>query len=212
MSRGVLPADVPALRAYVGLGGNLGDRLATLRAGARALAHHLPRTQLVAASPVYETRPIGPSSEPFLNAVAELRTHLPPLELLESMLDIERQHGRTRHGKWEARTLDLDLLLLLRPTADAWAQVETQSERLCVPHPRMLERDFVLVPLVDLLGPRAQVSGRALGRWLERLGQEQRTILRRLDEGLIDAADGGLPDGEAVIGSRASAMRHREGG
>lgn len=172
------------MRAFLGIGGNLGDRLATLRSGVSALARDVPHTRVLGGSPVYETRPLGPSEEPFLNAVVEIRTSLSPTELLERLLDIEIRHGRQRHGKWEARTLDLDVLLLQRARSTDWVDVTVSNERLSVPHPRMTERDFVLVPLADLVGAEAMIRGRSLHEWLERLDDGARTILRRLDEGL----------------------------
>jgi 2-amino-4-hydroxy-6-hydroxymethyldihydropteridine diphosphokinase len=166
------------------LGGNLGDRLATLRSAVDALANGLPDTRLVATSPVYETRPVGPSSEPFLNAVVELRTLLSPHALLGWLLRIEQLHGRQRHGRWGARTLDLDLLLVDRRIAKAWEAVAIDDEQLQVPHPRLTERDFVLTPLVDLRGLAVAVRDRALGEWLDGLEDTARTVLRRVDDGL----------------------------
>lgn len=171
-------------RCIVGLGGNLGDRLATLRSAVAAMADELPDTRLGATSSVHETRPIGPSSEPFLNAAVELYTRLSPHELLGGLLRIEQQHGRQRHQRWGARTLDLDLLLIERRAGEAWEAVSVDDERLQVPHPRLTERDFVLVPLIELRGAGVVVRGRALGEWLEGLEGGARTVLRRVDEGL----------------------------
>ena len=147
-------------RAYVGLGGNLGDRLATLRSAVRALGE-LPSTRVVAASAVYETRPVGPSTEPFLNAAVELRTRLEPEALLEALLGIEARHGRERRLRWDARTLDLDLLLYLRATATGWEPVRMRVDGLTLPHPRLAE-----------------------------MAEEERTVLRQAlaAEGLLDAA------------------------
>lgn len=184
-------------RAFVGLGGNLGDRLGTLRAAAAALDRDLPRTRVVAASSVYETRPVGPSSEPFLNAAVELRTELRPEQLLEELLRIEQRHGRVRLRQWDARTLDLDVLLLMRASAtEGWVLEETSGARLCVPHPRMVERDFVLVPLGELVEGAVEVRGKTLARWLDGLRDEQRTVLRRLDEELMERPRGGVAEEE----------------
>jgi 2-amino-4-hydroxy-6-hydroxymethyldihydropteridine diphosphokinase len=173
-------ADVDAggdgeARAYVGLGGNLGDRLATLRSAVRAL-DEATGTRVVAASAVYETRPVGPSTEPFLNAAVELRTRLGPERLLEVLLAVEARHGRERRRRWDARTLDLDLLVYV--PAGAGEPVRMRADGLTLPHPRIGERDFVLVPLRDLVGERAVVNDRAVGEWLAALEPAERTILR----------------------------------
>lgn len=162
-------------RAYVGLGGNLGDRLATLRSAVRALGE-ASGTRVVAASAVYETRPVGPSTEPFLNAAVELRTRLGPEGLLDVLLGIEAMHGRERRRRWDARTLDLDLLVYV--PAGAGEPVRMRADGLTLPHPRLGERDFVLVPLGELVGARAVVNDRAVGEWLAELEPAERTILR----------------------------------
>lgn len=183
-------------RAYVGLGGNLGDRLATLRSAVRALGE-VRDTRVVAASAVYETRPVGPSIEPFLNAAVELRTRLSPEALLEELLGIEARHGRERRRRWDARTLDLDLLMYLQQgaggTESAWEEPRMREDGLTLPHPRIGERDFVLVPLRDLLGGAAEVNGRGIEGWLAGMAEEERTILRGVLEagGLLGGAGAG---------------------
>ena len=97
---------------YVGLGSNLGDRLGTLQAAARQLRDGaVPGTVLVRSSPVYETRPLGPSTAVYMNAAVELRTVAEPQALLAALQLLELRHGRTRRTRWEARTLDLDVQL-----------------------------------------------------------------------------------------------------
>jgi 2-amino-4-hydroxy-6-hydroxymethyldihydropteridine diphosphokinase len=130
------------VRAYVGLGSNLGDRAAHLLLGLSALSR-LPETRLLRLSPVYETDPVGPPQPPYLNMVAELETELSPKGLLAEMLRIEKALGRERRERWGSRTLDLDLLL--------YGDLVLEEEGLSVPHPRLHERAFVLVPLLDLL-------------------------------------------------------------
>ena len=130
------------MRAYVGLGSNLGDRAAHLLLGLSALSR-LPKTHLLKLSPVYETDPVGPPQPPYLNMVAELETELSPKGLLAEMLRIEKALGRERRERWGPRTLDLDLLL--------YGDLVLEEEGLSVPHPRLHERAFVLVPLLDLL-------------------------------------------------------------
>ena len=109
------PIAAPAL-AYVGIGGNLGDRATILGSAVDVFARGwIPGTRLLRCSPAFETRPLGPSRFPFLNAALELATTLTPIELLDALLTIERSHGRTRRAssRWGARTLDLDLLVYL---------------------------------------------------------------------------------------------------
>ncbi|HHQ42371.1 MAG TPA: 2-amino-4-hydroxy-6-hydroxymethyldihydropteridine diphosphokinase, partial [Chromatiales bacterium] len=139
------------MRAYVGLGANLGDARASLRRALEALAA-LPASRLVAVSSLYRTRPHGPQDQPdFLNAVAALETALAPVELLARLQAIEAAAGRRRDGpRWGPRTLDLDLLL------HGAARLETP--RLVLPHPRIAERPFVLVPLAEL-DPALEVPG-----------------------------------------------------
>jgi 2-amino-4-hydroxy-6-hydroxymethyldihydropteridine diphosphokinase len=130
------------VRAYVGLGSNLGDRAGYLLLGLSALSR-LPKTRLLRLSPVYETEPIGPPQPRYLNMVAELETGLPPRVLLSEMLRIEKALGRERKERFGPRTLDLDLLL--------YGDLVLREEGLELPHPRLHERAFVLVPLADLL-------------------------------------------------------------
>jgi 2-amino-4-hydroxy-6-hydroxymethyldihydropteridine diphosphokinase len=103
----------------------------------------LPKTHLLRLSPVYETDPVGPPQPPYLNMVAELETELSPKGLLAEMLRVEKALGRERRERWGPRTLDLDLLL--------YGDLVLEEEGLSVPHPRLHERAFVLVPLLDLL-------------------------------------------------------------
>lgn len=143
--------------AFVALGSNLGDRDAHLAFGARALAA-LPGVELEAVSPVYETAPVGPPQGEYLNAVARLRTTLAPRALLDAMLAIETRGGRTRDPEraLSPRTLDLDLLLYGAETIEA--------PGLEVPHPRLNERAFVLIPLADVGADiRHPVLGKTLG-------------------------------------------------
>lgn len=140
------------IRAYVGLGSNLGDSLALVRAGAQAL-DALPSTRLVALSRMYRTPAWGPVPQPdYVNAAAAIDTTLAPMELLDALLAIERDAGRDRSAvaQWGPRTLDLDLLLY----GDAVIDVPG----LHVPHPRLHERAFVIVPLADI-APSLRIPG-----------------------------------------------------
>ncbi|HEY8376579.1 MAG TPA: 2-amino-4-hydroxy-6-hydroxymethyldihydropteridine diphosphokinase [Nannocystis sp.] len=169
-----MTTERPAGVAYVALGSNLGDREGTLSAALRELrSAALPATELLRCSPVFETRPIGPSTAPFLNAVAELRTRLSPLDLLTGLLALEDRHGRTRQVRWGARTLDLDLLVYL---VDGRSQRE-DSPRLTLPHRELARRDFVLAPLAAL-APDLRPWGEAtVAELLAALAPEDRTIL-----------------------------------
>jgi 2-amino-4-hydroxy-6-hydroxymethyldihydropteridine diphosphokinase len=125
-------------RAFLGLGSNLGDRVRYLREAVAALP------DVAAVSPVYETDPLGGPGEqrPYLNLVVELDTRSSPRELLELCRRMEADAKRVRTERWGPRTLDVDVL---------WVDGQTASdEDLEVPHPRMWERRFVLVPLADL--------------------------------------------------------------
>lgn len=163
-------------RYFVGLGSNLGDRLASLRAAATALAQ-LEGVELHACSGVWETRPVGPGSGAFLNAAVELRASIEAETLLASLLEIELAHGRVRVERWGDRTLDLDLLCGFE--ADG-RELVIDSDALTLPHPEAFARDFVLRPLVEL-DPELRVRGRSCARALAELGEAQRTLLRRLD-------------------------------
>jgi 2-amino-4-hydroxy-6-hydroxymethyldihydropteridine diphosphokinase len=135
------------VRAYLGLGSNLGDRQAHLRAAVAALP------DVVAVSPVYETDPVGgpPGQGPYLNLVVALETARSPRELLELGQSLEDAAGRVRKERYGPRTLDVDVLLVGSLCVD--------EPDLVVPHPRMWERRFVLAPLADL----ANGSVRRLG-------------------------------------------------
>jgi 2-amino-4-hydroxy-6-hydroxymethyldihydropteridine diphosphokinase len=129
--------------AFIALGSNLGDARAQVLDAFEALAR-LPGTRLLARSPLYLTPPWGVLDQPpFVNAVAQVDTTLPPHALLDELLVIERAAGRVRDGeRWGPRTLDLDVLHM-----DA---VVLSDQRLSLPHPRIRERAFVLLPLHDL--------------------------------------------------------------
>ncbi|KLD63617.1 2-amino-4-hydroxy-6-hydroxymethyldihydropteridine diphosphokinase [Dyella japonica] len=129
--------------AYIALGSNLGDAQAQVL-GAFAALDALPQTRLLARSPLYLTPPWGVLEQPpFINAVAQIDTALTPHELLDALLKVERAAGRVRDGeRWGPRTLDLDVLHM--------DGVALSDDRLTLPHPRMAERAFVLLPLNDL--------------------------------------------------------------
>jgi len=151
--------------AFIGLGANLGDPVAHVRGALTALAA-LPHTRLLRSSSLYRTAPVGYRTQPdFVNAVAALDTTLDPPSLLAALRAIETAAGRERTFPNAPRTLDLDLLLYGDAVIDAPA--------LCVPHPRMHERAFVLAPLVEI-APQATIPGRGLAAdWLARAGAQR---------------------------------------
>lgn len=155
--------------AHVGLGANLGDAAATLRAALQALAA-LPGCRLQSVSSLYRSAPVDASGPDFLNAVAALHTRLTPTGLLDALQAIEQRFGRQRPYPNAPRTLDLDLLLL--------GDMVLQTPRLTLPHPRLHQRAFVLQPLLELapglhapgLGPLVAHLSAVTGQRLQRLG------------------------------------------
>jgi 2-amino-4-hydroxy-6-hydroxymethyldihydropteridine diphosphokinase len=130
------------MNAFIGLGSNLGDREAMIRQALEALAA-LPQTELLRASSLYDTEPVGDVEQPnFLNAVAHVDTSLPARQLLWNLLLIEKRLGRERARRWGPRIIDLDLLL--------YGNEVIEEADLRVPHPELTRRAFVLVPLVEL--------------------------------------------------------------
>lgn len=153
---------------YLSLGANLGARAQTLREALRRLAQ-LPGTQLVRASAFHETAPWGKTDQPpFLNGAACLSTRLAPEALLAACQEIERALGRVRHEHWGARTLDIDLVYGVCGAAE----VRVATPRLTLPHPYLLERAFVLVPLAEI-APELVLAGRPIAAWCEENGAQQ---------------------------------------
>ncbi|MFN3884117.1 MAG: 2-amino-4-hydroxy-6-hydroxymethyldihydropteridine diphosphokinase [Rhodocyclaceae bacterium] len=155
--------------AYVALGANLGNPIATVRAAIGAL-QELPQSRLVASSSLYRTAPVGLKHQPdFINAVAMIETTLPAYGLLAQLFAIEARFGRVRSVRNAPRTLDLDLLLC--------GDQVIESPELTLPHPRMAERAFVLVPLAEIapgltipgLGPLSALLPRVADQRIERL-------------------------------------------
>lgn len=131
---------------FIGLGANLGDPLKHLQNAYDELTQ-LSQTAVTRLSAIYRSAPIGPGDQgDYLNAVAALDTDLSPLEMLDALQAIEARAGRERTQRWAARTLDLDVLL--------YGDLTINCERLRVPHVELFKRNFVLVPLAELL-PRA---------------------------------------------------------
>jgi 2-amino-4-hydroxy-6-hydroxymethyldihydropteridine diphosphokinase len=166
------PQTPQMIDVAIALGSNLGDSLAILEAALITLDEHADIT-LVSRSSWYKTRPIGPPQPDYLNGCALLQTTLEPLPLLEQLLAIERRFGRQRGERWGPRSLDLDILL--------YGDVVVTTESLQIPHPRMCERAFVLVPLAEIapdwIEPVTGLSVASLCAAVEKTGVE------RLQEG-----------------------------
>ncbi|KJE26999.1 2-amino-4-hydroxy-6-hydroxymethyldihydropteridine diphosphokinase [Geobacillus thermoleovorans] len=154
--------------AYLALGSNLGDRVSYLRSAIEALHHH-QEIFITSSSSIYETDPVGYVDQgKFLNMVIEVATSLSPFALLDATQQIEQRFGRKREIRWGPRTLDLDILL--------YNHENIETEQLTIPHPRMAERAFVLIPLLEV---------------------NSRVAIPNLSEPLIDII-GRLPDKKGV--------------
>ena len=141
-------------RAFIGLGSNLQDPEAQVNHALLALGK-LPKTKLVKASSLYKTSPVGYiDQQDFINAVAEISTALSPLELLDAILNIETEAGRERPFANAPRVLDCDLLL--------YDDIKVATEKLTLPHPRMFERGFVLLPLAEISPNLTAPSGESI--------------------------------------------------
>lgn len=139
---------------YIALGSNLDQPQQQLTTALDRLQHSQV-VALIAVSPFYRSKPLGPQDQPdYVNAVAQIRTDLSALELLDFLQDLERQQGRVRLRRWGERTLDLDILL--------FNQEIIQHERLIVPHREMNNREFVLIPLLDIAPDLILPNGKAL--------------------------------------------------
>lgn len=161
--------------AYVGLGGNVGDSVGVLRAAVHRLMT-VPRSRLLAVSRFYRTPAWGQTDQAdFVNAVAAIRTALPPRVLLDELLSIERDFGRERaadgSGRWGPRTLDLDILL--------YGDDRVDLPGLHLPHPHLHERAFALMPLLDLVDD-IEIPGRGSAR--RALGSAERGGIALLPE------------------------------
>lgn len=154
----VKPTDL--CRAFVALGSNLEDPARQVESGFLELSG-LPDTRLIARSSLYRSAPVDAPGQPdYINAVAEIETRLAPVQLLEAMLNVERRRGRIREHHNAPRTLDLDLLL--------YENLACHEHGLTLPHPRMHERAFVLLPLQEI-APDCRIPGLGpLSEWIRR--------------------------------------------
>lgn len=156
-------------RAYLGLGSNLGRREANLKRALEELGQRGVRVESV--SPIYETEPWGVLRQPrFLNAACAIRTDYPPHVLLDTLKGIEREMGRVPTQRYGPRLIDLDILL--------YGDLCIDTPRLTIPHPGMVERASVLVPLADIAASlRHPVTGLTVGEHLARLGTTSDVVL-----------------------------------
>lgn len=157
------------IAAYIALGANLSDPISQIE-HAWAELDNLPESRLVACSSLYLSKPVGYAEQPdFINAAAAIVTLLPPRSLLAALLQIEARHGRNRTFKNAPRSLDLDLLL--------YDGLVMHEHGLTLPHPRMIERAFVLVPLAEIAAD-ARIPGH--GSVAECLARVDRSDITRL--------------------------------
>ena len=154
-------------QAFIALGSNLQDPAGQVSCALREIGE-LPDTTLLKASSLYRTAPVGYDNQPdFINAVAEVSTRLAPTDLLHALLALESSHGRERPFPNAPRVLDLDLLL--------YDDLVMQTPELTLPHPRMHQRGFVLLPLAEI-APTLEIPG---------IGQVHALAGRCLDQGVV---------------------------
>jgi 2-amino-4-hydroxy-6-hydroxymethyldihydropteridine diphosphokinase len=163
-SAGLAPAAVAGERIFVGVGANLGDAAATVREALAAL-QTLPASRVLACSSLYRSAPIDAHGPDFVNAVAELRSALEPEALLAELQTIEQRFGRERPYHHAPRTLDLDLLLHGDRVRD--------SATLTLPHPRLHQRAFVLLPLAEIAPDLVLPRHGALAPWIVAAGSQR---------------------------------------
>ena len=163
------------ISCYIGLGSNLNQPANQLRAACAGL-QTIPKSNLICASSVYRTSPVGKLDQPdFLNATVKLDTELSVLSLFETLQEIEKIQGRIRSERWGARNIDIDILLFGDKTLS--------NPRLTIPHPRLHLRMFVLTPLVEICGPSMRLpSGFLLKQLIENCpsGRVEKTNIRLL--------------------------------
>jgi 2-amino-4-hydroxy-6-hydroxymethyldihydropteridine diphosphokinase len=155
--------------AFLGLGSNVGDRLAYLQQGVDRLEEER-RIRVDAVSSIYETAPVGgPPQDPYLNMALRVATTASPHGLLRACQRAERAAGRVRTVPWGPRTLDVDVLL--------YADRRIATRRLVVPHPRLVERPFALIPLIEVAPGAALPDGRSLVTVLAKLAPIEDVVM-----------------------------------
>jgi 2-amino-4-hydroxy-6-hydroxymethyldihydropteridine diphosphokinase len=170
-------AEYRPVVAYIGLGANLEDPVVQLRSARQELGRN-PNLTEIAFSSLYRSAPLGPKDQPnYVNAVMAVETPLAPEPLLSVLHEVENAHGRTRIGDhWGPRTLDLDLLLYGNETI--------ATPTLQVPHPGLGEREFVLVPLLEIAPTLTLPDGRALSDLIRTCPRRESPLVR------IEGTDG----------------------
>ena len=166
----MIASTATTVEAFIALGANLENPVRQVQQAISELAG-IEQTRVLAVSSLYRTAPVGYADQPhFINAVAKLQTGLSPHELLDALHVIERRHGRQRSVRNAPRTLDLDLLM--------YGTRVVREENLTLPHPRLHERAFVLLPLAEI-APDAQLPGR--GSLSQLIGLVDRGGVEKLD-------------------------------
>lgn len=163
--------------AYIGLGSNIDEPQAQIRAALGHIQAH-EQISIQQCSHLYASAPMGPKNQPdYINAVIKITTSLTPIELLDVLQKIEKDHGRNRSGeRWGPRTLDLDILLFNNLSMD--------NDRLTLPHYGMADREFVMVPLFEIEPDMVMQDGKTIAFWVAQCSFEN---LKRLP-GVIDLA------------------------
>nr|WP_273724994.1 2-amino-4-hydroxy-6-hydroxymethyldihydropteridine diphosphokinase [Brucella gallinifaecis] len=165
-------------RAWLGLGGNIDDPIASMAKALRLLDARKD-INVVAVSKVYRTPPWGKIDQSwFHNSCAEIATTLEPLQLIETCLDVERSLKRVRLERWGPRIIDIDILVMKTKAGEAISMNDTMLE---LPHPRIQERAFVLVPLKDI-APQLEIAGKTVLEW-EKLCERSEIEEARTDAG-----------------------------
>ena len=161
-------------KVYIALGSNLEHPQAQLTAALQAL-NELSDSRLTAVSSFYQSKPLGPQDQPdYVNAVACLETSLAPLALLDELQRIEHEQGRVRLRRWGERTLDLDILL--------YADHIIQSERLTVPHDDMHQREFVIIPLIEIAPHLLLPNGQSIQTLAQKFADHHMGIVKHKNE------------------------------
>ncbi len=155
-------------RAYIGLGSNQGKPVFNLKKALMSI-NNIDGVKVTGVSSLYLTEPVGYEDQPwFHNCVAEIETELFPVQLLEVLQGIENFMGRVRTARWGPRTIDLDILL--------YDRLQMNSEQLTIPHPRMKERAFVIVPLAEIAAEALFPDGQSVEEVKNRLDNEKKYI------------------------------------
>ncbi len=156
-------------KAYLGIGGNIGDRKANIQKALELLKQH-DKINILKVSSIYETEPVGYAEQDwFYNIAAEIDTTLDPYELLEHCNKVEKELKRERLIRWGPRTIDIDILL--------YEDVKLDESKLTIPHPRMAERAFVMIPLSEI-APDIKIESRSISDIINNLkGEKIRRVL-----------------------------------